>query len=120
MLSRYGGAASRSSLDIAAADTESDDVGASTSPIVLPSSTELFYFYAQSLDSCAKLSVGTGKILWDLSRVQRRWLRTYAGMTLHIYRENARFLMTLCILEDVLVASMKRWVMPYYLIQLSD
>lgn len=78
MLSRYRGPNSRSSLDAAAAATDGDGDGPAL-PTVLPSSTELFYFYAQSLESCAKLSIGTGKMLWELARVQRRWLRTYAG-----------------------------------------
>jgi hypothetical protein len=74
MLSQYRGAKSRSSLDLATSDTE-----AASPTTVLPSSTELFYFYAQSLESCAKLSIGKGRMLWELARVQRRWLRTYAG-----------------------------------------
>ncbi|KIJ18544.1 hypothetical protein PAXINDRAFT_71265 [Paxillus involutus ATCC 200175] len=45
-------------------------------PIVLPSSTELFYFYAQSLEQCAKLS--TGQALFDLCGVQKKWLKIYA------------------------------------------
>lgn len=44
---------------------------------VLPSSTELFYFYAQNLEQCAKLS--TGKPLYDLCKVHKKWLRIYAG-----------------------------------------
>jgi vacuolar protein sorting-associated protein 53 len=44
---------------------------------VLPSSTELFYFYGQNLDQCAKLS--TGKPLFDLCKVHKKWLRIYAG-----------------------------------------
>ncbi|KAJ6587222.1 Vps53-like protein [Mycena vulgaris] len=54
--------------------------------VVLPSSTELFYFYGQSLEQCAKLS--TGKPLFDLSVLHKKWLRIYA--------------------EDVLVAGLKR------------
>jgi len=46
-------------------------------PTVMPSSTELFYFYAQSLEQCAKLS--TGQALFDLYRVQKKWLKIYAG-----------------------------------------
>ncbi|KAG9316811.1 Vps53-like protein [Chiua virens] len=46
-------------------------------PIVLPSSTELFYFYAQSLDQCAKLSIG--QAFFDLCSVQKKWLKIYAG-----------------------------------------
>lgn len=45
-------------------------------PIVLPSSSELFFFYAQSLDQCAKLS--TDQALFDLYGVQKKWLRIYA------------------------------------------
>lgn len=46
--------------------------------VVLPSSTELFYFYAQSLDQCAKLS--TGQPLFDLCDLHKKWLRIYAGL----------------------------------------
>lgn len=46
-------------------------------PIVMPSSTELFYFYAQSLEQCANLS--TGQALFDLYGVQKKWLKVYAG-----------------------------------------
>ncbi|KAF7321815.1 hypothetical protein MKEN_00703400 [Mycena kentingensis (nom. inval.)] len=54
--------------------------------VVLPSSTELFYFYGQSLEQCAKLS--TGKPLFDLCTLHRKWLRIYA--------------------EDVLIGGLKR------------
>ncbi|KAF7315688.1 hypothetical protein MIND_00084400 [Mycena indigotica] len=54
--------------------------------VVLPSSMELFYFYRQSLEQCAKLS--TGKPLFDLCNLHRKWLRIYA--------------------EEVLVNSLKR------------
>ncbi|KAJ7091114.1 Vps53-like protein [Mycena epipterygia] len=68
-------------------DSSSDDSDNKSSPIVvLPSSTELFYFYGQSLEQCAKLS--TGKPLFDLSTLHKKWLRIYA--------------------EDVLVANLKR------------
>ncbi|KAL0956636.1 hypothetical protein HGRIS_002769 [Hohenbuehelia grisea] len=56
------------------------------SAAVLPSSTELFYVYAQSLEQCAKLS--TGQALYDLCNVHKKWLRIYA--------------------EDVLLAGLKR------------
>lgn len=51
--------------------------GSSSATIVLPSSTDLFYFYAQSLEQCAKLS--TGQALFDLCTVHKKWLRIYAG-----------------------------------------
>ncbi|KAJ7902181.1 Vps53-like protein [Mycena olivaceomarginata] len=54
--------------------------------VVLPSSTELFYFYGQSLEQCAKLS--TGKPLFSLLTLHKKWLRIYA--------------------EDVLIAGLKR------------
>ncbi|KAJ7072043.1 Vps53-like protein [Mycena amicta] len=63
------------------------DDGEEKAPIVvLPSSTELFYFYGQSLEQCAKLS--TGKPLFDLCALHRKWLRIYA--------------------EDVLIGGLKR------------
>ena len=48
-----------------------------TSNVVLPSSTELFYVYGQTLEGCATLS--TGKPLFDLLEVFKKWLRVYAG-----------------------------------------
>jgi hypothetical protein len=71
---------SRPSLE-ASTSTSEPDSGSSSSPvIVLPSSTELFYFYAQNLEQCAKLS--TGKALFDLCAVHKKWLRVYAGKLL--------------------------------------
>ncbi|KAI0075132.1 hypothetical protein K474DRAFT_1691959 [Panus rudis PR-1116 ss-1] len=83
MLSQYRGTKSRSSLE-ATVPTSGDD--SSTPVLVLPSSTELFYFYAQTLDQCAKMF--TGQPLFDLCALFKKWLRIYA--------------------EDVLVASMKK------------
>ncbi|KAK2461334.1 hypothetical protein APHAL10511_006861 [Amanita phalloides] len=54
--------------------------------IVLPSSTELFYFYRQSLEQCAKYS--TGQALYNLCTLHKKWLKIYA--------------------EDVLSSSLKR------------
>ncbi|KZT10830.1 uncharacterized protein LAESUDRAFT_755492 [Laetiporus sulphureus 93-53] len=84
MLAQYRGSKSRSSLEAASSGSSTDE---STPPVlVLPSSTELFYFYAQILDQCAKLF--TGQPLYDLSVLYKKWLRIYA--------------------EDVLLASMKK------------
>ncbi|KAF5383425.1 hypothetical protein D9757_006101 [Collybiopsis confluens] len=70
-------------------NTEED--GDNSSPIVvLPSSTELFYFYGQSLEQCARLSRGSP--LFDLCNVHKKWLRIYA--------------------EDVLTASLKQRLAP--------
>lgn len=43
---------------------------------VLPSSTELFYFYRETLEKCAKLS--NKQPLLDLCNVFKRWLKVYA------------------------------------------
>lgn len=77
----------RSSLDAPSSGRPSLEDAEPEEQRVLPSSTELFYFYAQSLEQCAKLSCG--QPLYDLCQVHKRWLRVYA--------------------EDVLIASIKRW-----------
>ncbi|KAF8313077.1 hypothetical protein DL93DRAFT_2137978 [Clavulina sp. PMI_390] len=81
MISAYRGPKARTSLDDA---SNREDGGAM--PPVLPSSTELFYFYGQNLDQCAKFS--HKKPLFELSNVHRKWLRLYA--------------------EDILIAGLKR------------
>lgn len=75
MLGPHRKGAPRTSLDTprASADMNEEE---ETPLIVLPSSTELFYFYGQSLEQCAKLS--SGKALFDLSNIQKKWLRVYA------------------------------------------
>ena len=55
MLSQYRGSKSRSSLEASASNRSSQDDDSAAHALVLPSSTELFYFYAQNLDQCAKL-----------------------------------------------------------------
>ncbi|SNX84704.1 related to VPS53 - subunit of VP51-54 complex, required for protein sorting [Melanopsichium pennsylvanicum] len=50
--------------------------GSNAGNTVLPSSTELFYFYRQTLEQCARLS--NREPLRDLYEVYRRWLRVYA------------------------------------------
>jgi hypothetical protein len=72
MVSAYRGPKARSSLD----ESHPDDAGSLTP--VLPSSTELFYFYGQNLEQCAKFS--NQRPLFDLSSVHKKWLRIYAGM----------------------------------------
>lgn len=66
----------RASLDANPRDSISTDVDTATPQTVLSSSTELFYFYGQSLEQCAKLS--TGQTLFDLCMVHKKWLRRYA------------------------------------------
>lgn len=85
MLSQYRGPAARKSIDLAASANAEDS---EAPPTVLPSSTELFYFYGQNLESCAKLS--NKRLLFDLCALWKKWLRIYA--------------------EDVLIAGMKRYV----------
>lgn len=75
MMSQYRGTKSRSSLE-ATPRTSEDDAAAHA--LVLPSSTELFYFYAQNLEQCAKLF--TGQPLYDLCQLHKKWLRIYAGL----------------------------------------
>jgi hypothetical protein len=76
-------------------------------PIVLPSSTELFYFYAQSLEQCAKLS--TGQALFDLCGVQKKWLKIYAGPSIVLVHClcHADFLFRRCVIPEVQAVSGK-------------
>jgi hypothetical protein len=55
---------------------------------ILPSSTELFYFYRETLESCAKLSTKTPFL--ELCTVYKKWLRVYA--------------------EEVLGGALSKWV----------
>ncbi|KAG0700832.1 Vps53-like protein [Suillus ampliporus] len=66
----------RTSLDATPRASLSTDADAAPPQTVLSSSTELFYFYGQSLEQCAKLS--TGQTLFDLCMLHKKWLRIYA------------------------------------------
>ncbi|KAL1705298.1 Vps53-like protein [Schizophyllum commune] len=68
-----GASKARPSLDVPA---EGDADEGATPMTVLPSSTELFHAYAGSLEQCAKLS--TGKPLFDLAGLHKKWLKIYA------------------------------------------
>lgn len=46
-------------------------------PTVLPSSTELFYFYGQTLEQCGKYT--TGEPMRRLAKVFAKWLKIYSG-----------------------------------------
>lgn len=50
--------------------------GASNNTTILPSSTELFYFYRETMERCAKLS--NGQTFLELCGVYRKWLKVYA------------------------------------------
>lgn len=102
MLSQYRGPKSRTSLEAAGSTT---DETISTPVLVLPSSTELFYFYAQSLDQCASLF--TGQPLFELCALHKKWLRIYAGVSSSSFQFSFEFL-TILFPEEVLVASMKK------------
>ncbi|WVQ79954.1 hypothetical protein IAT38_002055 [Cryptococcus sp. DSM 104549] len=71
MLSAYRGARSRSSLEGSLQEDQDTPV-----PTVLPSSTELFYFYGQTLEQCEKYT--TGEPMKRLSRVFAKWLKIYS------------------------------------------
>jgi hypothetical protein len=73
MLSAYRGARSRSSME-GIMSQESEDA---PMPTVLPSSTELFYFYGQTLEQCGKYT--TGEPMRRLARVFAKWLKIYSG-----------------------------------------
>ena len=82
MLAPHRGKKSRTSLEATPSSVEESSGGPA---IVLPSSTELFYFYAQILEQCSKLF--NGKPLFDLCNLQKKWLKIYAGpyLTVTIY-----------------------------------
>ena len=74
MLAPHRGRKSRASLE---ATPSSSSEPSSTPAVVLPASTELFYFYGQILEQCSKLFVG--KPLLDLANLQKKWLKIFAG-----------------------------------------
>ncbi|KAH9058879.1 Vps53-like protein [Lactarius vividus] len=75
LLSPHRGSRTRASLDTIQSLSTVDNTE-QTVNVVLPSSTELFYVYGQTLEGCATLS--TGKPLFDLLEVFKKWLRVYA------------------------------------------
>lgn len=74
MLAPHRGRNTRTSLDTVQSPAD-DAVDAPAT--VLPSSTELFYFYGQILEQCSKLF--NGKPLQDIANLQKKWLKVYAG-----------------------------------------
>ncbi|WOO80628.1 Vacuolar protein sorting-associated protein 53 [Vanrija pseudolonga] len=69
MLSQYRGAKSRTSMDGTLNETDA------AAAIILPSSTELFYVYGQTLEQCAKYT--RGEPLLKLAKVFGKWLKVY-------------------------------------------
>lgn len=51
--------------------------GESPTPVILPSSTELFYFYGQTMEQCGKYT--TGEPMKKLGKVFAKWLKVYSG-----------------------------------------
>lgn len=109
MISAYRGPKARTSLD-------ETSVGEDSVPHVLPSSTELFYFYGQTLEQCARFS--NKAPLFDLSTVHKKWLRIYAGklavLDLDLLQTWSYMILMIWFPEDVLVAGLKRLVILRY------
>ena len=76
LLGPHRGSKTRASLDTNQSHSSGSDEE-QAAIVVLPSSTELFYVYGQTLEGCATLS--TGRPLFDLLGVFKKWLRVYAG-----------------------------------------
>jgi hypothetical protein len=75
MLTPHRGNRSRSSMEGAMQD---DSESENPTPTVLPSSTELFYFYGQTMEQCSKYT--TGEPLKKLGKIFAKWLKVYSGM----------------------------------------
>lgn len=100
--SHRNGLKARSSLETRPSlDAKNPGAEEDSAPLMVhPSSTELFYFIAHNLEQCANLGkTGTGKALFDLLGVHKKWLKVYA--------------------EDVLLANMKKYQDPYFQVSFS-
>jgi len=73
MLAPHRGGRSTSSME----GSMQDETEENPTPTVLPSSTELFYFYGQTMEQCGKYT--TGEPLKKLGRVFAKWLKVYSG-----------------------------------------
>ena len=87
----------------ASSEAPTGEDSASSPMTVLPSSTDLFYFYGQSLEQCAQLS--TGQALFNLCTLHKKWLRIYAG---EVFLAGYLSLTLKRVLEEVLAANVKR------------
>jgi hypothetical protein len=102
LASHRNGLKARSSLEARPSfDVPSSGVEEDSAPLMVhPSSTELYYFIRHNLEQCANLGrTGTGKALFDLLGIHKKWLKVYA--------------------EDVLLASMKKYGNPRYHVGIS-
>jgi hypothetical protein len=80
-------------------------------PTVLPSSTELFYFYGQTLEQCGKYT--TGEPMRRLAKVFAKWLKIYSGVSAESEEREVspEFPKVLTLLPDeVLLAGLKKCV----------
>lgn len=103
IMSHRNGLKARSSLEARPSfDVPNPGAEEDSAPLMVhPSSTELFYFIGHNLEQCANLGrTGTGKALFDLLGVHKKWLKVYA--------------------EDVLLASMKKYRNPCFLVHFSS
>jgi hypothetical protein len=101
-MSHRNGLKARSSLEARPSfDVPNPGAEEDSAPLMVhPSSTELFYFIGHNLEQCANLgATGTGKALFDLLAVHKKWLKVYA--------------------EDVLLASMKKYRNPCFQVYFS-
>lgn len=64
----------KASVDVPRGEEGEEQTAKSTG--VLPSSTEIFYFYRETMESCAKLS--TKATFLELCNVYKKWLKVYA------------------------------------------
>ena len=76
---------------------------------MLPSSTEIFYFYGQTLEQCARLSKGVP--MKDLVKVFAKWLKIYAGESCLLSFCSLELIRIFDFAEDVLLSSLKRSVL---------
>ncbi|KAG8808829.1 Vacuolar protein sorting-associated protein 53, partial [Serendipita sp. 399] len=88
----------RASLEESAAHKEDDTHG------VLQSSGDLFYFYGQTLEQCAKFT--TGRPLYDLFLVFRKWLKVYAGTEL--LGSEGVFVSLISTADEILLPALRR------------
>ena len=103
IVSHRNGLRARSSLEARPSfDVPNPGAEEDSAPLMVhPSSTELFYFIGHNLEQCANLGrTGTGKALFDLLGVHKKWLKVYA--------------------EDVLLASMKKYRNPRLQVHFSS
>lgn len=105
MLAQHRGSRSRSSMEGAMQqEAESEAAG----PSVLPSSTELFYFYGQTMEQCGKYT--TGEPMKKLGKVFAKWLKVYSGTSRSDELVKWSKRSDADLVDEVLLAGLKRQV----------